>query len=251
MRKRTSHTVGRQQGLDLLAAQITRHLQTTLTDVLAVREEMHRLLGLVEGENRRPCRLDVSGIRATLQTSLRRPDRPMDRIGVAAAMNYLTDSPYWMEWWGRDTRGNLVFVTHSLNPQQDAFYDYVTRSWFSAPRASGTPVVIGPYVDFGGINSYSYTVTISAPIITAHGFAGIAGADILADRFEHFLLGANPNREPVILANADLRVIASTTSTHLPGDLLQVHDLDSKSRLQIAKDLFPHGRSWQLLSPAS
>ena len=173
----------------------------------------------------------------------------MDRIGVATAVDYLADSPYWMEWWGTDSRGNLEFVGHSLNPQRDNFYDYSARSWFSIPRDFGAAAVIGPYVDFGGINSYTYTVTISVPVLTARGFAGVAGADILADKFERFLTGGQ-DQEPVVLANADLRVIASNTSAHLPGDLLQAEDLASWTRLDLASDLFTPGRSWQLATPA-
>jgi hypothetical protein len=251
VREETYRVLAQLQELDRLAAEITNYLHITLDDLSRVLVDMQELLELVEREERQPSRFDVSGIRESLQHCLRRPNHPMDRIGVATALDYLMDSPYWMEWWGYDSRGNLEFVSHSLNPQQDAFYDYTNRSWFSVPQTSGTTAIIGPYVDFGGINSYSYTVTISMPIITARGFAGVAGADILAGQFERFLFTVERDREPVVLVNADLRVIASTTSGHLPGDLLQAYDLTSWSRLELARDLFPHGRSWQLLSPTA
>ena len=166
----------------------------------------------------------------------------MDRIGVATAVDYLADSPYWMEWWGTDSRGNLEFVGHSLNPQRDNFYDYSARSWFSIPQDFGAAAVIGPYVDFGGINSYTYTVTISVPVVTARGFAGVAGADILADKFERFLTGGR-DQEPVVLVNADLRVIASNTSGHLPGDLLQAEDLTGWTWLATSSPLAVAGSS--------
>lgn len=239
------------QGEDLntVAAGITRHLHSALGDLSRVRAHMTVLMDAVEREGRQPSQSDLGAIRETLQTCLRHPNHPMDRIGVATAVNYLMDSPYWMEWWGYDSQGDLQYVGHSLNPQRDTFYDYSTRSWFSTPATSGTTAVIGPFVDFGGLNSYSYTVTISVPIITAHGFAGVAGADILAGQFERFLLTGEQHRRPVTLLNADLRVIASNTSLHLPGDLLQRNEIAAWTRVEVAKDIFPHGRSWQLISP--
>lgn len=237
------------EDLNAVAAQITGHLHWALGELTGVRAHIKELMEAVEQEGRHPSQSDLGAIRETLQTCLRRPDHPMDRMGVATAVNYLMDSPYWMEWWGYDSQGNLEYVGHSLNPQRDTFYDYSARSWFSTPATSGTTAVIGPFVDFGGLNSYSYTVTISVPIITAHGFAGVAGADILAGQFERFLLTGDQKRKPVTLLNADLRVIASNTSLHLPGDLLQTNEIAAWTRAEVATDIFPHGRSWQLASP--
>lgn len=239
----------RLDGLNGLAQEIARFLHVARDDLSRVRLAMQALLDAVEREERRPSPGDLVRIGESLQECLRGPKHPMDRMGVATAVGYLAESPYWMEWWGTDSRGNLEFVGHSLNPERDNFYDYSARSWFSIPQNFGTAAVIGPYVDFGGINSYTYTVTISVPVVTARGFAGVAGADILADKFERFLLGGR-DQEPVVLANADLRVIASNTSAHLPGDLLQADDLASWTRLDLVSELFTPGRSWQLATPA-
>ena len=235
--------------LDRLTAEITDYLRVTMDSLTRVRSDMRELLDAVERDGRRPARSDLSGIRESLQGCLRNPEYAVDRIGVATAVDYLTDSPYWMEWWGYDDHGDLEFIGHSVNPGQVSFYDYSNRGWFSIPQTCGTPAVIGPYVDFGGIDSYSYTVTISVPVVTAGGFAGVAGADVLAHRFERFLFTGDRDRSPVILVNADLRVIASTTSGYLPGDLLQPGDVASWARSELAADLFPNGRSWQLVSP--
>lgn len=237
------------KNLNKVAAGIAEYLHAALEDLSRVRAHMQALLDPVEREGHRPTRSDLSDIQETLKACLRQPNHPMDRIGVATAVEYLADSPYWMEWWGYDSRGDLEYVGHSLNPQRDTFYDYSVRSWFSTPATSGTTAVIGPYVDFGGITSYSYTVTISVPVTTAHGLAGVAGADILVGQFERFLLTVGRDRQPVTLLNADLRVIASNTSRHLPGDLLQENDIAAWTRAEVAQDIFPHGRSWQLVSP--
>lgn len=248
MREEGYRGPARIENLRTLAAAITEFVQGIGNDLSRVRADMQALLAVVEREGRRPSRADLEGIRESLQAWLRAPDHPMDRIGVATAVGYLTDSPYWMEWWGADNRGNLEFVGHSLNPQRDTFYDYSARSWFSIPQVSGTAAVIGPYVDFGGINSYTYTVTISIPVATARGFAGIAGADILAEKFERFLPAAG-NQEPVVLINADLRIIASNMSSFLPGDLAQEQEIATWSRLDLTSGPFTQDRGWQLASP--
>ncbi|MFF0990793.1 PDC sensor domain-containing protein [Kocuria nitroreducens] len=239
--------------LNRVAADITDHLHRALADLFRIRTHVLALLDVVEreGQGHRPSRAHLGGIRGSLQACLRHPDHPMDRIGVATAVDYLVDSPYWMEWWGYDGQGDLEYVGHSLNPRQDTFYDYSSRSWFSVPATLGTTSVIGPYVDVSGINSYTYTVTISVPISTAHGFAGVTGADILADRFEGFLLAVDRDRSPATLINADRRVIASNTSRHLPGELLPGSDMAAWTRLEVAQDVFPHGRSWQLVTPTA
>lgn len=239
------------EDLHRVAAGISEYLHLALDDLSRVRAHVLVLLDAAEREGHRPSRSQLGGIRESLQACLRHPNRPMDRIGVATAVDYLADSPYWMEWWGHDSQGEPEYVGHSLNPRRDTFYDYSARSWFAVPATSGTTAVIGPFVDFSGINSYTYTVTVSVPIITAHGFAGVTGADILADRFERFLLTVERDRSPVTLINADLRVIASNTSRHLPGELLQANDAAAWTRLEVAEDVFPHGRSWQLVTPAA
>lgn len=238
-----------QEQLQRLAEGITGHLRLTLEELVRIRGAVQVLLEAVEQQEKRPSRADLGGIRDELQACLRRSNHPMDGIGVAAAVDYLEDSPYWLEWWRYDGRGELEFVAHSLNPQRDAFYDYSARGWFSVPATSGSLVVAGPYVDIGGTNAY--TVTVSVPVFTSAGFAGVAGADILAARFERFLLQTDRGEAPVVLANADLRVIASNTARHLPGDLLREGEVAGWTRLELLGDPFPEGKAWQLLSPAS
>jgi hypothetical protein len=170
----------------------------------------------------------------------------MDGVGVAAAAGYLADSEHWLEWWRHDARGGLEFVAHSLNPQRDSFYDYSSSNWFAVPASSGRPTVTGPYVDIGGTNAY--TVTVSLPVSTAGGFVGIAGADIAAARFERFLLPAGSGLGPLVLTNADWRVVASNSPHHLPGDILREHS--SGIEVEVASDLFPAGKAWRLYSPA-
>ncbi|WP_336715509.1 cache domain-containing protein [Arthrobacter sp. USHLN218] len=230
--------------LEAIAASVQGHLDAALAELSAAAAAACSLLAGAEQQGRRPVRADLAGIREKLQACLHRPEPPMDGIGIAVAADYLADSAYWLEWWRLGRGGGLEFVAHSLNPRRDAFYDYSSRSWFSSPAASGQTTVTGPYVDIGGTNAY--TVTLSLPLITGAGFAGVAGADIPAARFERFLVGPGRGLQPMVLANADLRVIASSSADHLPGALLEDRLADSPNKVPVAAGL--HGQApWFLL----
>ena len=204
------------------------------------------LLAIAEQSGRRPGRADLAKIREHLQTQLRGPDSATAGIGIAVGVDYLHDSPYWLEWWRFGRRGELEFVAHSLNPNRDAFYDYSSRPWFSAPAASGRTTITGPYVDIGGTNTY--TVTLSLPLLTEAGFAGVASADSPAAAFEPFLI--RPGRlRPVVLTNAALRVIASSSSDYLPGSLLSSALVEPWTVLSVAGRGL-HGQApWLLMLP--
>ena len=205
-------------GLGSIAASVQDHLAAAWSDLSAIAAAACSLLDEAESQGRRPGRGDLAAIRASLQECLRRPEPAVDGVGIATAAGYLEDSAYWLEWWRRGRGDNLEFVAHSLNPHRDAFYDYSSRPWFTAPAASRKTTVTGPYVDVGGTNTS--TVTLSLPLFTREGFAGVAGADIAAARFEQFLVGPGHRLRPVVLTNAALRVISSNSADYLPGDLL-------------------------------
>lgn len=229
-----------------IATSIQQRISAAQEELSVVGAAAHSLLTGAETQGRRPARADLAAIRGRLQDCLRRPEPAMDGIGVAMAVDYLEDSPYWLEWWRRARGEELEFVAHSLNPHRDAFYDYSSRGWFTAPAASGKTTVTGPYVDVGGTNAY--TVTLSLPLFAGGGFAGVAGADISAAWFERFLLGPGRQLRPVVLANAALRVIASSSADYLPGDLLDNSKVSSWTQVPV-----PAGAAgqdpWRLLHP--
>ncbi|MCW3005253.1 MAG: hypothetical protein JWQ20_4551 [Conexibacter sp.] len=232
--------------LHVIAGGIQGRIDAALRELSAVGAAARSLLAGAEQQGRRPVRADLAAIKEDLQACLRRPGPAMDGIGIAVGVDYLEDSPYWLEWWRLGRRGELEFVAHSLNPCRDAFYDYSSRAWFVTPAASGQPTITGPYVDIGGTNAY--TVTLSLPLFTGGGFAGIAGADIPAAGFERFLVGPGRRLQPVVLTNAALRVIASSTADYLPGGLLDRALVESWTKVSMAAGL--HGQApWLLLLP--
>ena len=119
--------------------------------------------------------------------------------GIAYAPGSLAEAPHWLEWWRAQPAGSSGeprFVTHDLNPDSLNYYDYTSREWFTAPSASGKPVAVGPYVDFGGINVNIITLCVPAP--TPHG-THILGGDLTLAKLEGVFLRALQLRNPSVV----------------------------------------------------
>lgn len=205
------------EGYDRALRAIDARLSEVARQVSTISDRAAELLEAATAEGARPVRGDLARLEHHLRGALSSQTRPMDGIGVATIPGYLADEDYWLEWWRVNPRGGLEFVMHMLNPRQDSFYDYPSRAWFSAPITSSMTTVTGPYVDAGGTNAS--TVTLAAPLLIRGRVVGVTGADIPVARFETDLLEAGSER-PLVLVNRDLRVTASTSPQHLPGDLL-------------------------------
>lgn len=232
--------------LDNISSQVTALLQRALDDLAWIRSEVQILENNRSKKANLPIRADFEGIQQGIKATLSRVGSPMDRLGIAMSVDFLADQSFWMEWWGKSKHDSLEFVGHSLNPQRDAFYDYSSRPWFTVPANTRTATASGPYVDYGGFNSYSYTVTVAVPISVGNNLLAVAGADIIADRFEEFL---RPGQIPTILVNSGSRVITSNTGAYLPGDLVDEQKSASWHCLPLASDLFPVSGGWRLLCP--
>jgi hypothetical protein len=141
--------------------------------------------------------------------------------GIAYAPGSLPEAPHWLEWWrvqNSSASGEARFVTHDLNPDSLNYYDYTSREWFSIPSASGKPVAVGPYVDFGGINVN--IITLCVPAATPQG-THILGGDLTLAKLEGVFLRALKLRDPsVVLLGPNGRVIASNDARIASGTLL-------------------------------
>lgn len=218
------------------------HVRTMIDELVVLSERATALLREVQHRSPGITRADLARLSTHLQGALKGSDSSMDGIGIATAAGYLEDCEYWLEWWRRGARGQVEFVVHSLNPEQDVFYDYASRPWFSRPMAEHRAIVTGPYVDMGGTNSY--TVTVAIPIEVAGEAIGVAGADVVASRFEPYLLRADRTSK-LLLANADGRVIASASSEHPPGTLLPL-ELVAEWPVEIVDHAAPTQDPWRL-----
>ncbi|WP_449279101.1 cache domain-containing protein [Leucobacter sp. GX24907] len=207
--------------LRTIADALQEHIRMMTDELVLLTERVTALIKDVHHRSDGVTRADLARLSSHLQGVLRDSESTMDGIGIATAAGYLEDCEYWLEWWRKGSRGEVEFVVHSLNPEQDVFYDYASRIWFAKPMAEGRAIVTGPYVDMGGTNSY--TVTVAIPIEIMGRAIGVAGADVVASRFERYLLAPaqeSGSRALFLLANSDGRVIASGSSEHPPGTLL-------------------------------
>lgn len=166
--------------------------------------------------------------------------------GIAYAPGSLREATHWLEWWRTQRTGEPRFVTHDLNPDSLNYYDYTTRDWFTIPTASGQPVAVGPYVDFGGINVNIITLCVPAP--TAQGIQ-ILGCDLTLANLEGIFLRALQLREPVVvLLGPNGRVIASNSARIATGTLFLEEDM---ARADISVDVSPANPTrlpWKLVT---
>ncbi|MEV7458104.1 cache domain-containing protein [Pseudarthrobacter sp. NPDC092200] len=129
--------------------------------------------------------------------------------GIAYQPGALKDAEYWLEWWRMQPTGQPKFIGHDLNPGSIRYYDYATRDWFKVPSAAGHPVAVGPYVDMGGIDVN--TVTLTVPAQTGHG-THVLGCDLSLHALEGIFLRAIRTPEPpIILVGRNGRIIASNS----------------------------------------
>jgi len=163
---------------------------------------------------RAPRRGDLAALRPLVAEVLRQHQGFAAGAGVVLAPDVLADAPLCIEWWW--ARQGLEKLEVDLDPESAEFYDYTTMEWYREPQRTGEHSVAGPYVDY--ICTHEYTFTVSAPVVCAGSFAGVAAADILAEQVERMVLpGLSRLGRPAVLASGDGRVIASNTASILPG----------------------------------
>lgn len=139
--------------------------------------------------------------------------------GVVFAPGVVAGVAHCLEWWWAGRGGEISKLAVDLDPASPEFYDYTTATWYQEPERSGGPAVTGPYVDY--ICTREYTFTVSVPLRIGGRFAGVAGADVLADEVERLALPALA-RLPgnAVLIGGNGRVIASNHTGLLPGSVL-------------------------------
>jgi hypothetical protein len=151
-------------------------------------------------------------------------DHPVRGAGYVAAVGYLADEPWWLEWFtqGEDHRSHRMVC--QTDPDGVGFYDYEFLTWYVVPRDTGRRHVTGPYIDY--LCTDDYNMTYSAPIMIGDRFAGIAGADISVNKAETLLLPAlRAAGRPLAVVNEQGRIVASNSGRHLCGDLVPDVDL--------------------------
>ncbi len=164
--------------------------------------------------------VDVAGLRAGVATLLGENRDIVVGMGMIVAPGLPGHNRRRVLWWqDPGGRGAPAALQVDLNPQSLGFYDYGSADWFSVPRRSGDRHIDGPFVDAHGTDRYLLTFTV--PVRAGSSFLGVVGADVPVSRFEAHLMRAwGAIDRPVVLVNAENRVVVSHSARIPVGDLL-------------------------------
>jgi hypothetical protein len=202
-----------------LLAGITGRIEQVLASVTAVRDAALGLMSAARVAGRRLHQADLEPLRPVVDGVLARHRGFAAGAGVVLAPGTVADAARCLTWWWVTPSGEVSKLAVDLDPESAEFYDYTSTAWYREPERTGNWSVTGPYVDY--ICTREYTFTVSVPLLPGGRFAGVAGADILADAVERLALPALA-RLPrgAALTGSGGRVIASNTTRALPGSVL-------------------------------
>ncbi|MEU5086352.1 cache domain-containing protein [Streptomyces sp. NPDC021356] len=205
-----------------VAARVGLALEAVFEAVAETGADTAALLGRVRSRGRRPVSADLAALRPGLHLRLRRAEL-VSGVGFVAAPGLLADVPGRLEWWQVAAGGEVRPLLLDLDPGRSAYADYTHWEWFALPRDTGLRAVAGPYVDY--LCSDEYSLTLSAPVHGADGFAGVAAADVYLRHFEAAVLPLlRQLPRAAHLVNARGRVAASADPAHLAGSLTRGPD---------------------------
>ena len=72
----------------------------------------------------------------------------MRGAGFVAGVGFLTDEPWWLEWFTQGEDGRSHRMVCQTDPDGMGFFDYEFITWYVVPRDSGRRHVTGPYIDY-------------------------------------------------------------------------------------------------------
>lgn len=190
-------------------------------------EVVDRIAALVQGEfadGATPSRATLTGVDELCAGFVGDPDHPVRGAGYVAAVGYLADEPWWLEWFTQGEDGRSHRMVCQTDPEGVGFFDYEFLTWYVVPRDTGHRHVTGPYIDY--LCTDDYNMTYTAPVLVGGRFAGVAGADIGVQTAETLLLPAlRVAGRPLAVVNEQGRIVASNSGHHLCGDLVTDTDV--------------------------
>jgi len=170
-------------------------------------------------------------VEALVHPVLQRPDSLIVGAGIVLEPGTLSPSSRSMFWWlgPRNTfrvnasERRLRRLEIEENPEAEDYQDFRRAEWWRIPATTGEAHLTGPYVDY--FCTDEYTVTITSPIRTASGFAGVVGADLYVADLERYLLPILARVDhPLSLVSTAGRVLVSTEHRTATGSLISLED---------------------------
>ncbi|MBO0788156.1 MAG: PDC sensor domain-containing protein [Actinobacteria bacterium] len=230
----------RADGPARLLADITARIGQVVASVTGIRDVVAAIAGQARPAGRPLCHADLAPVRQAAAQVLAAHRGFVAGAGAVLAPGVVADAARCLEWWWATPAGEVSKLAVDLDPDSAECYDYTATPWYREPERTGAAAVTGPYVDY--ICTREYTFTVSVPVPAGRRFAGVAGADILAEEVERLALPALARLpQAAALVSGDGRVIASNTSSLLPGSILP----SEQARPAACHPALP----WRLVSP--
>ena len=198
-------------------------------------------------------RFDEEGVLDLTETSRRKlkstathflAENPVvDGCGLIFAHSALGTPNGHLEWWVREDETRFARYSFGVVPGADRYYDYEQHEWFIRAYYEGTPALVGPYIDYLGVEAYVLTLTVPADVQGTR--VGAVGNDIQAEDLEAELLPLLQQCEhQLVLVGRHDNVLLSNTSLFLPGE----HVTDASLKFRRIQ-LMPGSKDVQLLIP--
>lgn len=158
----------------------------------------------------------------------------IDGCGLIFAHTALGTENGHLEWWVREDDTRFARYSFGVVPGGDRYYDYEQHEWFVRAFNEGTPSLVGPYIDYLGVEAYVLTLTVPADLDGRR--IGAVGNDIQLEDLESALL-------PLMLTSAaELAIIGrrgnvlvSNSSRFVTGAYAP-DPLDGFSRLRLGPE---------------
>jgi hypothetical protein len=114
--------------------------------------------------------------------------------------------------WKRRADGSLYPCLHGTDPTSAHYYEYVDLDWFARLHEGRDAWVTGPYVDYGGTDTYTVTMALRVRRL-GDQFFGVLAGDLDADRVCQDLTGVlRTTRFKAVVVDQEQRVVASTAA---------------------------------------
>jgi hypothetical protein len=141
----------------------------------------------------------------------------------------------------REDESRFARYSFGVVPGADRYYDYEHHEWFIRAFHEGTPALVGPYIDYLGVEAYVLTLTVPANVAGVR--VGAIGNDIqVADLEAELLPVLQRSGIEMALVGRHGNVLVGNSSQLLPGVLVP-DTLEGFAR----KRLGPEGADVQLI----
>lgn len=195
--------------LDAWFAERFTHLNSLHDDLLEfLRRDTTGVLDLSESVRRKL---------KTIATRFLAENEPIDGCGLILAHSALGTENGHLEWWVREDESRFARYSFGVVPGADRYYDYHHHQWFIRAFQEGLPALVGPYIDYLGVESYVMTFAVPAEVQGQR--MGVIGNDVQVEDLERALLPMLIGcPTTVALVSRHGTVICSNSSRFLPGD---------------------------------